>query len=161
MNKFKVLLVTFSLLLSFNRVFGQSYNAGVGFAKPSEFVFQTYKNQKLISIRLLGAVNKAGVYHVPKDLKLVTLLSLAGGTTSEADVEDILVGNESEGQSQKIDLYESIKSGSKGAYSLKANDVILVKRKKSLISNDTWKIISVISVLLTGALTAIAINDKI
>ncbi|WP_372654633.1 hypothetical protein [Halobacteriovorax sp.] len=154
-------IVVYSLFLSSSQVFSQTFNAGVGFGKPSEFVFQSYKNQELISLRLLGAVNKAGLYHVPKDIKLVTLLSLAGGTAKDAEVEEIVIGNETRKEVTHINLYEAINKQVDKEYEFKSNDTIFVKHKKPFISNDSWKIISVISVLLTTALTAIAINDKI
>ncbi|PIK14793.1 hypothetical protein [Halobacteriovorax sp. JY17] len=161
MKYIRSFLIVYSLFLSSSQVFAQSFNAGVGFGKPSEFVFQSYKNQELISLRLLGAVNKAGLYHVPKDIKLITLLSLAGGTSKDAEVEQIMIGSESRKEVIKVNLYEAINEQAHREYEFNSNDTIFVKHKKPFISNDSWKIISVISVLLTTALTAIAIDDKI
>lgn len=161
MKYIRSFLVVYSLFLTSNQIFAQNFNAGVGFGKPSEFVFQSYKNQELISLRLLGAVNKAGLYHVPKDIKLLTLLSLAGGTAKDAEVEEIMIGSESQKELTKVNLYEAINKQVNQEYKFKPNDTIYVKHKKPFISNDSWKIISVISVLLTTALTAIAIDDKI
>lgn len=161
MKYIRIFLVVYSMFVSSSQVFAQSFNAGVGFGKPSEFVFQTYKNQELISLRLLGAVRKAGLYHVPKDIKLVTLLSLAGGTTKDAEVEEIVIGSETGNNVKKINLYEAMNNQINSDYKFSSNDTVFIKHKKPFISNDSWKIISVISVLLTTALTAIAIDDKI
>ncbi len=161
MKFIRTFLVVYSLFISSSQVFANGFNAGVGLGKTSEFVFQTYKNQELISLRLLGAVNRAGLYHVPKDIRLVTLLSLAGGTTKDAEVEEIVIGNESKKTVTEINLYEAINKQVDKEYEFSSNDTIFVKHKRPFISNDSWKIISVISVLLTTALTAIAINDKI
>ena len=42
-------------------------------AKPSEFVFRSYESEELISVKLLGAVKKAGLYHIPANMDLITL----------------------------------------------------------------------------------------
>lgn len=135
----------------------------------SEFIFESYPNQELIPIRLLGAIKNAGLYHIPTNMKLTTLLALAGGTTSEADLENIVVGNDQQnilnkgGDSKKslnIDLEEVLKSGAQTDYTLVANDIVLIKNKSPLISNDSFRILSIISVLLTSVLTAIVIKDR-
>lgn len=130
---------------------------------PSEFIFEAYPNQPLIPIRLLGAVKNAGLYHVPSNIKLTTLLSLAGGTTSEADLEKIIIGNDSieNRESKNINLEEVIKYGGISQQSLQAHDVILVNNKSPLISNDSFRVISVVSVILTSLLTAVLIKDKL
>lgn len=137
---------------------------------PSEFVFESYPNQELIPIRLLGAVKNAGLYHVPVNMKLTTLLSLAGGTSSEADLENIVIGNDQknviapDGQEQaslNLNLEDVLKSGAKNDYTLASNDIVLIKNKTPLISNDSFRIISIVSVVLTALLTAVIIKDKV
>lgn len=144
----------------------QKYNL----SSPSEFVFESYPNQELIPIRLLGAVKNAGLYHVPVNMKLTTLLSLAGGTNNEADLENIVIGNDqqnvvsADGVSQKslnLNLEEVLKAGAKNDYTLASNDIVLIKNKSPLISNDSFRIISIVSVVLTTLLTAVIIKDKI
>lgn len=144
----------------------QKYNL----SSPSEFVFESYPNQELIPIRLLGAVKNAGLYHVPVNMKLTTLLSLAGGTSNEADLENIVIGNDqqnvvsADGVSQKslnLNLEEVLKAGAKNDYTLASNDIVLIKNKSPLISNDSFRIISIVSVVLTTLLTAVIIKDKI
>jgi len=139
-------------------------------SSPSEFVFESYPNQDLIPIRLLGAVKNAGLYHVPANMKLTTLLSLAGGTNNEADLENIIIGNDQKnvisasGESQKslnVNLEEVLKAGAKNDYTLTSNDIVLIKNKSPLISNDSFRIISILSVVLTTFLTAVIIKDKI
>lgn len=142
-------------------------------ARPSEFLFQNYKKQELISIRLLGAVNKPGLYHVPKNVNLVTLLTLAGGPTSNADVEKIKIGNDSKSFTGKksvatfkqrnltLDLNRAIRAGSDPKYNLQSNDIVFLNNKTPLISNQTFRLVSVISVLLSGILTALVIDDRL
>lgn len=130
---------------------------------PSEFVFQSYKGQELMTIKLLGAVSKSGLYHVPKKMDLATLLSLAGGTTSDANLKSVLIGQEEnkEKKSIEINVEEKIERGEINIYDLRANDVVLVKRKEPIIGTDTWRLISLISLALTSILTIVAIDDRV
>ncbi len=145
-------------------------NSKLGMGSPSEFVFESYPNQELIPIRLLGAVKNAGLYHIPENMKLTTLLTLAGGTNNEADLENIIIGNDqttvkdskgSENKSLTVNLEEVLKNDAKSDYTLVSNDIVLVKNKNPLISNDSFRIISIVSVLLTTLLTAVIIRDKV
>lgn len=130
---------------------------------PSEFVFQSYKGQELMTIKLLGAVRKSGLYHVPKEMDLATLLSLAGGTTSDANLKSVLIGqkNIKAQKSLEVNVEEKLEQGKINIYDLKPDDVVLVKRKKPVIGTDTWRLISLISLALTSILTVVAIDDRL
>ncbi|MCR9204481.1 MAG: SLBB domain-containing protein [Halobacteriovoraceae bacterium] len=130
---------------------------------PSEFVFQSYKGQELMTIKLLGAVRKSGLYHVPKEMDLATLLSLAGGTTSDANLNSVLIGqkrNKTQ-KSLEVNVEEKLEQGNINIYDLRPDDVVLVKRKKPVIGTDTWRLISLISLALTSILTVVAIDDRL
>lgn len=172
MRHFITCLFIYSILI--NQTFAKesevAKNNKYNISSPSEFVFESYPNQDLIPIRLLGAVKNAGLYHVPVDMKLTTLLSLAGGTTNEADLENIVIGNDqknvinSRGEEKKslnLNLEEVLKNGAKDDYTLVSNDIVLIKNKSPLISNDSFRIISIVSVVLTSLLTAVIIKDKV
>lgn len=164
-------LILYSILVS--QCFGNqteiNRNTKYNVSSASEFIFESYPNQELIPIRLLGAIKNAGLYHIPADMKLITLLSLAGGTTSEADLENILIGNDQQTMTAKngiekksltVNLEETLKNGAKADYTLVPNDIILIKNKAPLISNDSFRVVTIMSVLLTSLLTAIIIKDK-
>lgn len=163
MKKYLSLILCY-LFLS-QQVFAQGYDRmnQYNIGTPSEFVFQSYKGQELMTIKLLGAVNKSGLYHVPKKMDLATLLSLAGGTTSDANLQNVLVGqkNSKEEQSIEINVEEKLEQGKINIYDLRPDDVVLVKRKKPVIGTDTWRLISLISLALTSILTIVAIDDRL
>lgn len=161
MRYIRTFLVVYSFFMASTQAFSQTFNAGVGLGKPSEFVFQTYKNQELISLRLLGAVNRAGLYHVPKDIELVTLLSLAGGTSRDAEVEEIVIGSETKSDVKKINLYDVMNKQASVDHKFQSNDTVFVKHKQPFISSEGWRAMSIIGMLFTAALTAVAIDDKI
>lgn len=134
----------------------------------SEFIFESYPNQELVPIRLLGAIKNAGLYHVPSDMKLTTLLALAGGTTNDADLENIIIGNDQQlvnyngilkKKNMSINLEESFKN-TENDYTLVSNDIVLIKNKTPWISSDSARGFSLISILLTSVLTAVIIKDK-
>ena len=172
MRSILISLIAFTLLT--NTTFAvqaeTNKNSKYNLSSPSEFIFESYPNQQLIPIRLLGAVKNAGLYHVPATMKLTTLLSLAGGTTNEADLENIVIGNDSRdlknpnGESVKslnLNLEEVLQNGAKDDYTLMSNDIVLIKNKEPLVSNDSFRMISIVSVILTAVLTAVLIHDKV
>lgn len=171
MRRLVASVVLYSLLIS-QSIAAQnemSKNTKYSVNSSSEFIFESYPNQELIPIRLLGAIKNAGLYHIPSNMKLTTLLALAGGTTSEADLENILIGNDQQSihssngidkKSLTVDLEQVLKSGATTDYTLVSNDIVLIKNKTPLISNDSFRIISIVSVLLTTILTAVIIHDR-
>jgi DNA uptake protein ComE-like DNA-binding protein len=130
--------------------------------RSSEYIFESYPNQELISIKVLGAVKHAGLYHVPSDINLSTVIALAGGTTTDADTENIIVANDIKTDqvisSKKIDLVDSITHNEKDK--IFSNDIVFVKSKSSLISADTMKSVSIVSILLSAILTSVLIKEK-
>lgn len=131
--------------------------------RPAEFIYQSYKGQELVSIRLLGSVQKAGLYHVPKDMQLTTLISLAGGTARDADLRKVIITNDGKNglKPLRLDLESAFEDGSSDDYLLRSNDLVYIAEKRPFISNDSWKAISIVSVFLTSALTALAISDRL
>lgn len=166
-----ICLSTYTILLNqtMAAVGDNSKASKYNLSSPSEFVFESYPNQELIPIRLLGAVKNAGLYHVPANMKLTTLLSLAGGTNTEADLENIVIGNDQQnittpdGEQKKslsLNLEDVLKNGAKNDYTLASNDIVLIKNKSPLVSNDSFRLISIVSVILTSVLTAVIIHDR-
>jgi hypothetical protein len=172
MKRFISCLFIYSTLVNqtFANTADLNKSSKIGMGSPSEFVFESYPNQELIPIRLLGAVKNAGLYHIPENMKLTTLLTLAGGTNNEADLENIIIGNDQtsikdqngkEKKSLTVNLEEVLQNDAKTDYTLVSNDIVLIKNKNPLISNDSFRIISIVSVLLTTLLTAVIIRDKV
>lgn len=146
-----------------------SKNSKYNLNTASEYIFESYPNQELIPIRLLGSVKNPGLYHIPTQMKLTTLLALAGGTSGDADLGKIIIGNDQqtikneqgvESKSLEIDLEETLKKGARSDYTLMANDIVLIQNKSPIVSNDAFRTISVVSVILTSILTAIVIKDR-
>ncbi len=171
MRRSMAIVILYSVLLSQSFAVTNEFQKGSKYNvnSSSEFIFESYPNQELIPIRLLGAIKNAGLYHIPANMKLTTLLALAGGTSADADLEKIVIGNDqqmiqgSNGEETKsltIDLEETLKKGAKNDYTLVSNDIVLIKNKSPIVSNDAFRTISIVSVILTSILTAIVIKDR-
>ncbi len=171
MRRFMALVILYCVLISQSMaaqnetVKNSKYNVNIA----SEYIFESYPNQELIPIRLLGSVKNAGLYHIPANMKLTTLLALAGGTSGDADLGKIIIGNDLhmikdekglDTKSLTIDLEDTLKNGANTDYTLVANDIVLIQNKSPIVSNDAFRTISVVSVILTSILTAIVIKDR-
>jgi len=143
-------------------------------AQASEYMYRSSPKETLISIQLLGAVQKPGVYYVPTDTDLLKVLTLAGGSTHGGDISEVMVRKQEPEKWAKlnskaideyrgtyeVDVQELIKQG--GGQDLKLNheDLIYVPSKESLVSPEASKTISVISVVMTIALTGLLISKQ-
>lgn len=81
----------------------------------------------LYRINILGAVEKPGFYYVSDYEKFTAILAFAGGTTDDADIEDIrLVRNN---EQIDIDVETIIKEGSTATdFGLRSGDQVFVPR---------------------------------
>ena len=159
-----LLLYSFLISQSFGTIIDEKKDLKKNINFSSEYIFESYPNQELIPIRLIGSVKNSGLYHIPSNMKLTTLLALAGGTTPEADLENIVISNDNNTQNElknrKIDLEDLLKNQTKTDSNLYPNDIVLVKNKTNIISNDSFRAVSMASVILTSILTAIIIKDR-
>ena len=112
------------------------------------------KGKVLIPVHVWGEVNRAGLHFVPIDTTLVSGLSLAGGPTTQASLEDIkLIRNaKKEIVDYEFDLSEG---GDPEAYStaLKPGDSIFVSKERfyedrSYYTSLTSVIVTILSSIL-------------
>jgi competence protein ComEA len=87
----KVVLAVIALLL----LTGGIWRSGQFSAKSSDIIMAGYHEQagpengepELITVHLVGAVNKPGIYHLPVGSRVYELIDLCGGFSEEADRE--------------------------------------------------------------------------
>lgn len=141
-------------------------------AQASEYMFRSSPKESLILVQLLGAVQKPGVYYVPMDTDLLRVLTLAGGSTNGGDISEVMVRkNEpkewAEIQSKavdeyrgtyEVDLHELIKNGGAGGLKMSHDDLIYVPPRESLVSPEVSKTITLLSVVMSIALTGLLIS---
>jgi hypothetical protein len=169
----KVTLVCYlMLLISFysGRVVAVSHSLTADISKTSkytradEYYSEVYQGEILVPINLLGAVGRPGVYHIPKQTDIVRLLSLAGGTRADANLEDVTIKRRS-GETERtinINLKQLVEErASSKPINLEANDIVLVTPHQPLISSNTLQTVGFISSLLGLVVSSIVIVNQL
>lgn len=142
--------------------------------QASEYIFRSSPKESLISVQLLGAVNRPGVYYVPPSTDLLKLITLAGGSNNAGDMSEILVRKyepkswaeiKSKAVSEyqgayEVDAEKIIKYGGAKQLKLQQDDFVYVPQKSYMISGDTARTVTVVSVVLGIALTALLIQKN-
>ncbi|MGZ3773658.1 MAG: SLBB domain-containing protein [Pseudobdellovibrionaceae bacterium] len=142
--------------------------------QSAEYIYRSSPKESLISVQLLGAIDKPGIYYVPASTDLLKLLTIAGGTTNSGDLSGVLVRklepkswsdikskaiNEYQG-AYEVDVEKVIKFGGGKHLHLHQDDFVYVPPKTSLFNTETSRGITMVSVLFTITLTALLINKN-
>lgn len=142
--------------------------------QSSEFIFRSSQKESLITVQLLGAVNKPGIYYIPTNTDLLKLITLAGGTTNGGDLSEVLVRksepkawadlnskaiNEYQG-AYEINAEKIIKYGGAKNLKLQQDDFIYVPPRTPWISSEASRNITIASVVLGIVLTAVLIDKN-
>jgi polysaccharide export outer membrane protein len=112
-----------------------------------------YKNpeltiQPLYKISIMGEVRRPGIYYATGVEKLVDLMALAGGETSDADLDDIYIIRQD--QEIKVDAQNIVEQGADlGDIGLKSGDRIYIPRRWWVSARNTGIIISGAAVIVT------------
>lgn len=142
--------------------------------QSSEFIFRSSPKESLITIQLLGAVNKPGIYYVPANTDLLKLLTLAGGTTNGGDLSEVLVRKMEPNSWREINLkavsdyqgaYEVdaeklIRLGGAKKLHLQHDDFVYVPPRTPWISAEASRNITIVSIVLGIVLTAVLIDKN-
>lgn len=128
---------------------------------PSEYFYQRSPRDTMISVRLLGNVRRPGIYHVPRDFDLYSLMSLAGSYSEQADLSAVRIVRGARGQQGSVIEVDLENRAKVDAVRLQADDVVWVKEEKALISTDTYRLATVFSVVISTLLTVFLIVDRI
>lgn len=137
--------------------------------KGSEYISGQDFGDTLMRVNLLGEVGKPGVHMVPAQTNFSSLLSFAGGPTSDADIENItikraLLKKRTDGQNYQVidyNMEDFLKDPGKKDLALKPNDIIHVPQKTKYLSDNSIRLLTVASTVLGIIVSGIVINDKI
>ena len=143
--------------------------------QASEYIYRSSPRESLISVQLLGAVNKPGIYYVPANTDLLKLITLAGGSNNAGNLSEVLV-RKTEPQSwlgfksnkaideyqgaYEVDVEKLLKYGGAKGLKLQQDDFIYVPAKSSWIGGDVSKTVTFVSVVATVILTALLIDKN-
>lgn len=167
------LVVLFSFLVPPFAVAAESRRAsvGAGFSKEvsglsgqptgvAEYFYRSDSDDILVPVHVLGAVKSPGLYHVPLKSNLVTILTVAGGPTGEAMLDEVVVKNQQTNQVDEIDLEEMIRDTARSQeFVMKGNEVVFIKARQPWINNNVATTLSVVGGLLATVLSVILIRE--
>jgi hypothetical protein len=178
-NIMKVFMVFLTFVTSVSQAAAQSGQTDLGLVgdirppqQASEYIYRSSPKESLISVQLLGAIQKPGVYYVPTNTDLLKLLTLAGGSTNSGDLADVMV-RKSEPEkwadlkskavdehrgTYEVDIQELIKLGGSSALKMNHDDLVYVPPREALVSPETSRTITVISVVLSIAVSGLLIS---
>ncbi len=121
-----------------------------------------YPGAVLMRVNLLGEVQKPGVHHMPIDTDFNTALGFAGGTTRFADTDRVVIkrkGTDGKESVIPIDLDAHFREIHKQHLQLKPNDTLYVPHTEGVISDNTMRVVMVLSLVVGTILSAISINN--
>lgn len=111
-----------------------------GFARPEISV------QPLIRVSVLGEVRSPNVYPVDPGTSLLQLLTVAGGPTDRARLDDTRVIRD--GVAFRVDMESALRGSAAGRIVLYSNDVVVVGRRRGITSETLGLTLTAASVVL-------------
>ncbi len=130
--------------------------------RAAEYIYRSSQKETLISVQLLGAVEKPGIYYIPAQTDLLKLVSLAGGTR-DADLTEVLVRKTDPSQKgvYELDLNKLMKSTSEvKPFKLAQDDFVYIPKKQPWISSDIAQSVTIISLITSIILTSVLIEKN-
>jgi hypothetical protein len=153
----RALSVLISILFAYSPVMAQSStmmglssNEDLYRSRISEYFYSRTGSEILKPVKILGYVNKPGLYHVPDGISLSTLLSISGGGQAEGDLEGIKV-LKSSGTTLDYNLMEMMKGGKDIA--IADGDTIFVPPRESMFGQPTVNAVVIVTGIFTAILT--------
>ena len=118
------------------------------------------KNTALIPTNIWGEVKNSGLHYIPQRTNLVNGLSLAGGTTGSADLDEVIVSRNSKGEWKNYTFDLTGGSNQALGFELQPGDVVQVKKDR-FYENRTYYtgLISILATLVSTALIYEQVKD--
>ncbi len=132
---------------------------------PTEYVYRHDPEDILMPIYVWGAVLKPGIYQVPLNTDLVTLLSLAGGPSTDADLNAVTIKHRqttrSPASTYNLNLYSLVNNNSVPVPMMLNSDIVVVKKKENWISTDTLSVVTIVTAVVSIAVMGIVIKQSL
>lgn len=114
----RICIIFLMLFLSFDLLYSQETYQDEDFKKnrrAAKYILSPGKGVLMMKVKIWGEVRNPGIYEVPSDIDLISLISSAGGPTSSARLSKIkLIRWQVSGDENKVvtvNLKEFIKTG--------------------------------------------------
>lgn len=125
-------------------------------SRISEYFYSPTGKEVLIPVQILGEIERPGLYHIPPETNLTTLVAIAGGTRTDANVKKVRLFRAGEAQKLNLDtIFEDQPN-----FNLRQQDTLYIPRKPELISQSTLTVILAISAIATTVLTFYWIRNE-
>lgn len=124
-----------------------------------QYVFGDEERVK-ISVNVWGEVDRPGSYLVPDDTDLVTLLSLAGGPTAQADITEVRVVrfHATRPATDTVDLKQLLDSPGTVPPGLLPGDTVRVPRRSGTTLGGVLRALSEIAIIFS---TVVLVIDRV
>jgi protein involved in polysaccharide export with SLBB domain len=115
----------------------------------------------MMKVNILGAIHRPGVYNVPLNSELNSVLSYAGGPTIDAKMDEVMVRSRfgDTNKIKRVDLEKFFNDEKSNPYRLKPDDYVYIEQKQKIISNDILQTTTLVSSVL-GIVVAMVIIDQ-
>ena len=123
-----------------------------GFARPEISV------QPMIRVSVLGEVRSPNMYPVDPGTSLLQLLTVAGGPTDRARLQDTRVIRD--GRAFRVDMDGGLRGSAAGRVVLYSNDVVVVGRKKGFTNENLGLTVTAASLVLAILNIAFLVRSK-
>jgi len=123
-----------------------------GFARPEISV------QPLIRVSVLGEVRSPNVYPVDPGTSLLQLLTVAGGPTDRARLQDTRVIRD--GRAFRVDMESALRGSAAGRVVLYSNDVVVVGRRRGLTNENLGLTLTAASLVIAVLNIAFLVRNR-
>lgn len=129
----------------------------------NEYFAGSYPGAMMMKVHVLGGVHSPGVYNVPVNSELSSVLSYAGGPTKDAEFDKVFVKRKKgdEFAVKKINMKKFFENPEESPYRLAPEDHVYISQRQQLISDNTFRGILVISTVIATILSAITIDRSL
>ncbi len=126
-----------------------------------EFFSEIYPGEILVSVKVLGAVKSAGIYHIPKRTDLVTLLALAGGLAPNADDRQVVIKRRSRDEETVtvVDLSRIMTTAGAASPFLETDDVVLVETDEPVVSQQSLTLVGFIASIFSLIISGVVLSN--
>ncbi|MEZ4814564.1 MAG: SLBB domain-containing protein [Bdellovibrionota bacterium] len=127
-----------------------------------DFIAGYYPGAVMIPVNLWGATKTSGLFRVPKNTTLTTLLSYARGPTEDAELDEVKIKRVSGSKEQvfKVDVEKIFDNPAENDVILQPNDIVYVVPKKTYIDPRLVYLVAFIASIASIGVAGVTIYDR-
>ena len=134
----------------------------LGKSSGAVYYSATTKNKTLMPVHFWGEVGKPGLHFIPVDSKLVKGLSFAGGGSSSAKLDEVIVNRVEQGKVKRYE-FDLVDGGKIEAheYMLRPGDTVFIEKDRFVENRAYYTgLIAVASTILSSLLILKRLEEK-